>query len=129
MIYAAFIAEGIYQGSNGIEQREIIEASSLKEAHEIATEISLELMGSYSAVYEELEAMVQEEIDANDTINWTEQKIENLRAKIYDENVYYDLYELDEEKIKNKTYEDLEEELYNDFEDKDLKEFLDKYQK
>lgn len=129
MIYVAFIAEGIYQGLNGIEQREIIEASSLKEAHEIATEISLELMGSYSAVYEELEAMVQEEIDANDTINWTEQKIENLRAKIYDENVYYDLYELDEEKIKNKTYEDLEEELYNDFEDKDLKEFLDKYQK
>lgn len=35
-----------------------------------------------------------------------------------------DLYELDEEKIKDKSYEDLEEEFYNDFE-----EFLDKYQK
>ena len=124
MIYAAFIAEGIYQGLHGIEQREIIEASSLKEAHEIATEMSIELMGSYSAVYEELETMVQDEININDTVNWTEERIEELRAEIYDENVYYDLYELDEEKIKDKSYEDLEEELYND-----LEEFLDKYQK
>ena len=120
MIYAAYIAEGIYQGLHGIEQREIIEASSLKEAHEIATEMSLELMGSYSAVYEELEAELQDEIDANDT----EERIEELRAEIYDENVYYDLYELDEEKIKDESYKDLEEELYND-----LEEFLDKYQK
>ena len=120
MIYAAFIAEGIYQGLHGIEQREIIEASSLKEAHEIATEMSIELMGSYSAVYEELEAELQDEIDTD----WTEKRIEELRAEIYDNNVYYDLYELDEEKIKDKSYEDLIEEFYNDPE-----EFLDKYQK
>lgn len=120
MIYAAFIAEGIYQGLHGIEQREIIEASSLKEAHEIATEMSIELMGSYSAVYEELEAELQDEIDSD----WTEKRIEELRAEIYDDNVYYDLYELDEEKIKDKSYEDLIEEFYNDPE-----EFLDKYQK
>lgn len=120
MVYAAFIAEGIYQGLHGIEQREIIEASSLKEAHEIATEISIELMGSYSAVYEELEAELQDEIDPD----WTEKRIEELRAEIYDNNVYYDLYELDEEKIKDKSYEDLIEEFYNDPE-----EFLDKYQK
>ena len=124
MTYAACIAEGIYQGLHGIEQREIIEAFSLERVHEIATEMSLELMGSYSVVYEELEAMVQDEIDANDTANWTEEEIEKLRAEIYNENVYYDLYELDEEKIKDKSYEDLEEELYND-----LEEFLDKYQK
>ena len=124
MIYATVIAEGIYQGLHGIEQREILEASSLEGVHEIATEMSLELMGSYSAVYEELETMVQDEIDANDTVNWTEEKIEKLRAEIYNENVYYDLYELDEEKIKDKSYKDLEEELYND-----LEEFLDKYQK
>ena len=129
MIYAVFIAEGIYQGLHGIEQREIMEVSSLEEAHEIATEISLELMGSYSVVYEELEAEVQDEIDTNDTVNWTEERIEKLRAEIYNENVYYDLYELDDEKIKDKTYEDLEEELYNDFENSDFKEFLDKYQK
>ena len=120
MVYAAFIAESIYQGLHGIEQREIIEASSLKEAHEIATEMSIELMGSYSAVYEELEAELQDEIDTD----WTEKRIEELRAEIYDNNVYYDLYELDEEKIKDKSYEDLIEEFYNDPE-----EFLDKYQK
>jgi len=124
MIYAVCIAEGIYQGLHGIEQKEIIIVSCLEEAHEIATEMSLELMGSYSAVYEELETMVQDEIDANDTVNWTEEEIEKLRAEIYNENVYYDLYELDEEKIKDKSYKDLEEELYND-----LEEFLDKYQK
>lgn len=120
MVYAAFIAESIYQGLHGIEQREIIEASSLKEAHEIATEMSIELMGSYSAVYEELEAELQDEIDTD----WTEKRIEELRAEIYDNNVYYDLYELDEEKIKDKSYEDLVKEFYNDPE-----EFLDKYQK
>ena len=120
MVYAAFIAESIYQGLHGIEQREIIEASSLKEAHEIATEMSIELMGSYSAVYEELEAELQDEIDTD----WTEKRIEELRAEIYDNNVYYDLYELDEEKIKDRSYEDLIEEFYNDSE-----EFLDKYQK
>ena len=120
MTYAAYITEGIYQGLHGIEQKEILIVSCLKEAHEIATEMSLELMGSYSAVYEELETMVQDEIDAN----WTEEEVEKLRAEIYNENVYYDLYELDEEKIKDKSYEDLEEELYND-----LEEFLNKYQK
>ena len=120
MVYAAFIAESIYQGLHGIEQREIIEASSLTEAHEIATEMSIELMGSYSAVYEELEAELQDEIDTD----WTEKRIEELRAEIYDNNVYYDLYELDEEKIKDRSYEDLIEEFYNDSE-----EFLDKYQK
>lgn len=120
MTYAAYITEGIYQGLHGIEQKEILIVSCLKEAHEIATEMSLELMGSYSAVYEELETMVQDEIDAN----WTEEEVEKLRAEIYNENVYYDLYELDEEKIKDKSYKDLEEELYND-----LEEFLDKYQK
>lgn len=120
MTYAAYITEGIYQGLHGIEQKEILIVSCLEKAHEIATEMSLELMGSYSAVYEELETMVQDEIDAN----WTEEEVEKLRAEIYNENVYYDLYELDEEKIKDKSYEDLEEELYND-----LEEFLDKYQK
>ena len=88
MVYAVVAAEGIYQGYHGIEQKGIIEVSSLEEAHEIAAEMSIEIMNSF--VYNELEEEIQNEI----TIEWT-----------------------DEEKIKNKSYEELKKELHSNFEE------------
>lgn len=120
MIYAIVASEGMYQGSNGIDHKEIVQVRSLEEAHEIGTEMSIEVMNSYSFIYEELEEEIRNEI--ND--KWTDKEIEKLRKEVYDSNVYYDLYELDEEKIKNISEDELEEEFYND-----LEEFLDKYQK
>ena len=124
MIYAIIATEQMYDGLHGIEDREIIEVSSLKEAEEIAIELSLEVMNSYTFICDELEQIVQDEIDDNDTVKWTDKRIEELRAEIYNENVNYYIYELDEEKIKDDSYEQLEEWLYDDLED-----FLAKYQK
>jgi len=124
MIYAIVAAENLYQGLHGIEHREIFEANDLETAHAIGTELSLEIMGSYDFIVEQLEQDVKDEVQFNDTVKWTDEKIEELRKEIYDDNVYYDLYELDEEKIKDMSNEELEEELYND-----LEEFLEKYQK
>ena len=124
MIYAIVAAEDLYQGTHGIEHREIFVASDLETAHAIGTELSLEVMTSYEFIVEQLEQDVEDEIQFNDTIKWTDKKIEELRKEVYDGNVYYDLYELDPEKIKDKSDEELEEELYND-----LEEFLEKYQK
>ena len=124
MTFLVRACEGIYEGLHGIETIEILEAEDLNEIHNIATEMSIELMGFYTSVIDELERCVEEEIEFNDTVNWTEERIDQLRSEIYDENVYYDLYELDEEKIKDMSYEELEEEAYND-----LEEFLNNYQK
>ena len=124
MIFLIRACEGIYQGLHGIEDIEIIEAQDLDEIHGIATEMSIELMGAYTQIVDELETYVEDEIDFNDTIKWTEERIEDLRSQIYSENVYYDLYELNEEKIKDKSIERLEQEAYND-----LEEFLANYEK
>ena len=122
MTFAIIAAEGIYEGLHGIETKTIVEASNWNEIYDIARELSLEVMESYGDVIEELEREVQEEIDFNDTVNWTEERIEELRAEVYNDNVYYNVYQLDEEKIKDDSYEQLEEEFYNDPE-----EFLEKY--
>lgn len=124
MIFLVRACEGIYQGLHGMEDIEIIEAQDLDEIHSIATEMSIELMGNYTSITDELETYVEDEIDFNDTVKWTEERIEELRDQIYNENVYYDLYELDEEKIKDKSTEKLEQEAYND-----LEEFLANYEK
>lgn len=124
MIFLVRACEGIYEGLHGIETVEILEARNLDEIYSIATEMSIELMGSYSIVIDELERYVEEEIESNDTVNWTEERIDELRSEIYNENVCYDIYELNEEKIKDISYRELEEEAYND-----LEEFLINYQK
>ena len=124
MIYAIVAAEDLYQGLHGIEHREIFETSDLETAYAIGTELSLEVMNSYKFIIEQLEKDIEDEIQFNDTVKWTDERIKELREEVYNNNVYYDLYELDEEKIKNISDEDLEEELYDD-----LEEFLNKYQK
>lgn len=124
MIFLVRACEGIYEGLYGIETIEILETKDLNEIHNIATEMSIELMNSYTDIIDELEKYVEEEIEFNDAINWTEERINQLRSEIYNENVYYNLYELDKEKIKDMSYEGLEEEAYNN-----LEEFLDNYQK
>ena len=122
MTFAIIAAEGIYEGLHGIETKTIVEAPTWNEVYDIARELSLEVMESYGNIIEELEREVQEEIDFNDTVGWTDERIEELRAEVYNDNVYYNVYQLDEEKIKDDSYEQLEEEFYNDSE-----EFLEKY--
>ena len=122
MTFAIIAAEGIYEGLHGIETKTIVEASAWNEVYDIARELSLEVMESYGDVIEELEKEIQEEIDFNDTVKWTDERIEELRAEVYNDNIYYNVYQLDEEKIKDDSYEQLEEEFYNDPE-----EFLEKY--
>lgn len=124
MIFAIVAAEGIYQGLHGINDKTLVEVSDWKEAIEIAIEMSLEVMDSYSQVYDTLEAEVQEEIDFNDTVNWTDERIEKLRTEIYRSNLYFDIFELDENKIKDIPSEQLEAEFFNDEET-----FLSEYQK
>lgn len=124
MIFLVRAYEGIYEGLHGIETIEILETRDLDEIYSIATEMSIELMGSYSIVIDELERQVEEEIESNNTVDWTEKRIDELRSEIYNENVCYNICELNEEKIKDISYEELEEEAYND-----LEEFLINYQK
>ena len=124
MTFLVHACEGIYQGLHGMEKIEIIEAMDLNEIHEIATEMSIELMGSYSCITDELEEEIEDIINSRDATEWNDYRIDELRNEIYNDNVYYDLYELDNEKIKGYSSEQLEEEAYNDIE-----EFLSKYQK
>lgn len=126
MIFLLRAAEAMYDGLHGLESFDIIEVDDVKEAYGIGREESIELMNSYSCIYDELEAEVQEEIDFDDVTNWTPERVEELRAEIYENNICYDLYELDEEKIKSSdnSWDELERQAYEDRE-----EFLINYGK
>lgn len=124
MLYIIHAFDERYGGSHGMEDWSIWDCENGIEVESIAWENSMNIINSFSCIYEELEAEIQNEIDDNDTITWTDEEIDELRSEFYNDNIYYDLYELDEEKIKNKSYEELEKELYSNFE-----EFLINYQK
>ena len=124
MIFLIHAKENIYDGLHGIESIDVVEVDTLEEAHNIAYEMSLDVINSYSDVYDELETEVEETIAYEDTVKWTDEYINDLRDEIYNDDVCYDLYELDEEKVKDFSYETLTHEAYEDIE-----EFLEKYRK
>ena len=124
MIFLIHAKEAIYDGLHGIESTDIVEVDTLEEAHNIAYEMSLDVINSYSDVYDELETEVEETIAYEDTVKWTDKRIDDLRGEIYNDDVCYDLYELDEEKVKDLSWETLINEAYEDIE-----EFLEKYRK
>lgn len=117
MKYVIYAAECIYQGLHGIEDWSIYECDNEEEAFEIAEENSLEIMNSYSCVYETL----NDDIETWKDDNMSEDEIEELTYELYRENLYCNVYKIKNE-FQNLPIEDLESTLYND-----PQEFIEKY--
>lgn len=120
MLYVIYAADQMYNGLHGMCDWTIEDCYNENDASEIAFENSLEIINDYSAIYEELEKEVEDEVDFAD-IPITEEKEEEIRYEIYSSDVLYDIFEIKFEYQKEDIFE-LERILQYDPE-----EFIKKY--
>ena len=118
MLYVIHAFEEKYGGYHGIEDWSIENCDNEKEAISIARENSMEVINSYSLVYDELE----DDIETFTDESMSEDDIEQLRSDIYNEDIAYEIWEIDSDIIKEYDIDTLEKWLNNDPED-----FIEKY--
>ena len=118
MLYVIHAFDAIYGGLHGMEDWSIWDCKNYVEAESIAWENSLEIINSFSCIYEELETEVEENIDDD----MSESDIEELHHDIYKEDIAYDIWKIDEDIAKEYDINILENMLNNDPED-----FIEKY--
>ena len=115
--YAIRAYDQIFDGLHGMEDQNIIEADNYEEAEDVATEMSYEVMDSYSEIQIHFENSAEDEGFEKDTEEW-DNYIEDLRC----EDVAYDIYELKD--LSSEDLKVLAQEFYDYPE-----EFLKKYEK
>lgn len=118
MLYVIHAFEEKYGGYYGIEDWSIENCDNEKEAVSIARENSIEVINSYSLVYDELE----DDIETFTDENMSKDDIEELRSDIYNEDIAYEIWEIDSDIIREYDIDTLEKWLNDDPED-----FIEKY--
>ncbi len=118
MLYVIHAYDQMYAGYHGIEHWCIEECDNDKEAIEIATELSLDIIQSYSIIYEEIDQNIEECI----TDDMSEDEIEEFYNDAYNEDIDYNIWVIKEDIVKDYDIESLENMLYRDPED-----FIEKY--
>lgn len=121
MLYVIMAADNIYQGYHGLIDWSVWDCQNEEEAIEIARENSIEIINSYSCIYEELEETIQNYIDEDDK-GMSEEEIDELREEIYQEDISYSIYKIDADIAKEYDIDYLEKMLNRDPED-----FIEKY--
>lgn len=111
----------MYYGLHGMNTKVIFEGTE-KEAREYAEELSMEVIIDYPIISDTLERDIQDYLET-ESIDPYSNEADEIRNEFYDNDIAYELYELDETLI-NCCIGELEEKFYND---KDA--FLAKYQK
>ena len=104
-------------GYNGIEDW-TISAGTEEEIIEEARELSLEVMGSYDFIIDELENDIETFTDED----MSEDDIKELRYDIYSENIAYEIWKIKSDIIKEYDIDTLDKWLYDNPED-----FIEKY--
>lgn len=118
MLYVIHAFEVKYGGYHGIEDWSIEDRDNEEEVVSIARENSLEVINSYSLVYDELENDIETFTDED----MSEDDIEELRSDIYNEDIVYEIWKIDSDIIKEYDIDTLEKWLDDDPED-----FIEKY--
>ena len=124
-IWAIKAYEELYGGLHGMYSLDIVKGSE-EFAEDIAKEMSMSVMESYDEISDQLEDDVEAQFDfygydCEDEADEEGAK-EHIRNEIYSQNMAWDLYELDENKLPTKNLRILVDEFNNDEED-----FLKKY--
>ena len=124
-IWAIKAYEELYGGLHGMYSLDIVEGSE-KFAEDVAKGMSMSVMESYDEISDQLEDDVEAQFDfygydCEDEVDEEGAK-EHIRNEIYSQNMAWDLYELDENKLPTKNLRILVDEFNNDEED-----FLKKY--
>ena len=103
--YAIFAADEIYYGEHGLYATKVIKAFDIDEAKTEGYNLSMEIIQSYPVIYSELEADIRG-IYAGSGYDY-----DKLHDDIYDQDVYYDIYVIDEDKARNWSTGALNQEL------------------
>lgn len=119
--WAIIAFDELYGGLHGMCTKKVVEGTE-EEAKEYAEELSMEIIQDYSAIYDTIENDIQDYLET-ESIDPYSNEADEIRNEFYNDDIAYELYELDETLI-NCGIGELEEEFYND---KDA--FLAKYQK
>jgi len=113
--YLIWACENIYGGLHGMNYQGVIEADSEGEALEYARNEAIELIHSYESIENSLEEEVQEQI----TPGMTEDEIEDLREQVYEEDLEYACWLVDEAKANQYSTFELDDKCwdigYSDF--------------
>ena len=119
--WAIIAFDELYGGLHGMFTEAVVEGTE-EEAKEYAKELSMEVIQDCSAIYDIIENDIQDYLET-ESIDPYSNEADEIRNEFYDNDIAYELYELDETLI-NCCIGELEEKFYND---KDA--FLAKYQK
>lgn len=93
-IYMIYAYEHMYGGLHGMNNTIILESEDTKSLYSIATEMSMEVMDSYSDVGETLLENAREEAESHGIYDEDDPEFEEILNEEYEENVEYDIYEL-----------------------------------
>ena len=118
MRYAIYAAEQMYGGLHGMCSREVIDCVNEEEAINYATERSIDIIQSYSEIYETLD----EEVKNCITDDMAEDEIEELYNDSYYEDTEWNIWKIDENKAKDISTRELDKMYYHEDE-----LFIDKY--
>lgn len=118
MLYVIHAFDERYGGCHGMEDWSIWDCKNYAETESIAWENSLEIINSFSCIYEELEA----EVEDNIFDDMSEDDIEQLRSDVYEEDIAYNVWEIDKDIAKEYDIDILEIML-----NKDPEDFIKKY--
>lgn len=93
-IYMIYAYEHMYGGLHGMNNTVILESEDTKSLYSMATEMSMEVMDSYSDVGETLLENAREEAESRGIYDEDDPEFEEILDEEYEENVEYDIYEL-----------------------------------
>lgn len=125
-----YACENTYGGFHGMYEIAVEEIDSIKEAHEIAEEMSLNVMDSYHVIIEDYRdqarELMEDEYDNFDKDNMDMEEEEALfysyMDEIIEENICYSIY-LIKDKYQNLSVK----ELYNHYQREGYESFVNKY--
>ena len=93
-IYMIYAYEHMYGGLHGMNNTVIVESEDAKYLRSMATEMSMEVMDSYSDVGETLLENAREEAESRGIYDEDDPEFKEILNEEYEENVEYDIYEL-----------------------------------
>lgn len=118
MLVAINAFENTYGGLHGMNSRSVIEVDYEQEAVDYAIKESYNVMNSYGEIVEDLEESVEFFLELGDNKDIEE----NIRDDIYGENVAYEVFILDKDKLPTLNIDVLDSMYYNNPD-----EFIEKY--
>lgn len=108
MIVAIYAYEGMYGGLHGMNAHAVVEVDSIKEARELACDMSRDVMEDYDEIMDEFYASAEGAGIEEDTYQFYDYIVDCIN-----DNIDYNIWEVD----RPYDLEQMEKDFYNDMDD------------